>query len=132
MSASPFAHPHHRLPLPTGGGPRLFLAAAAVALAAVAGVVALVAGMVHTGSATTTTVIQSAPATAAASSSSPGGTWTAVYAQAAAGTVDLTVQMTETVNTPLGRTQEAVTAMGSGFVLDDRGDLVTAAHVLVS
>ncbi|HUA48771.1 MAG TPA: trypsin-like peptidase domain-containing protein [Solirubrobacteraceae bacterium] len=128
MSAAPFTHPRHELP--TGGGARLFLVAAVVALAAVAGVVAaLVAGIVHMGSATTTTVVQSAPATASVPSS-PTGPWKAVYAQAAAGTVDLTVQMTETVNTPLGRTPEAVTALGSGFVLDGRGDLLTAAHVV--
>jgi len=100
-----------------------------VVVGAVAGVAtSLLAGAVHSGSATTT-VIESAPATASLPSS-PTGPWRALYAQVAAGTVDLTVQTTTTVNTPLGEREEPVTAMGSGFVVDARGDLVTAAHVV--
>jgi putative serine protease PepD len=129
MSTSPFVDPHRPWRLPSGNGPRLLLAIGALALAAVAGVVAaLVAGVVHSGSATTT-MIQPAPATGSLPNS-PSGPWRAVYARAVPGTVDLTAQVTETVAGPFGSSEQQVTAAGSGFVLDTRGDLVTAAHVV--
>ncbi len=101
-----------------------------VALLVVAGLAgALIAGAVRTTS-PTETVIESAPARAGLSAS-PAGPWKATYAQAAAGTVDITVQSTETVATPFGDRQQAVTSLGSGFVVDGRGDIVTASHVVV-
>ena len=48
----------------------------------------------------------------------------------AAGTVDITAQVTATVATPFGQREEQETALGSGFVLDGRGNIVTAAHVV--
>lgn len=100
-----------------------------VVLGAAVGIVAaLIGGAVHTGS-RTTTVIESAPATASVTGA-PTGPWKAVYAQAAAGTVDITVQTTSTVNTPFGAREEQGTALASGFVLDGRGDIVTAAHAV--
>ena len=53
-----------------------------------------------------------------------------MYAQAAAGTIDLAVQSTTIVNTPFGEREQQATALGSGFVLDGQGHLLTAAHVV--
>jgi len=89
---------------------------------------ALASGAFHTTT-RTITVVQSAPPTVAASSSSGTG-WSAAYAQAAPGTVDITVQTMTSVNTPIGPQQEQATAMGSGFVIDGQGRILTAAHVV--
>jgi putative serine protease PepD len=100
-----------------------------VLLLVAAGVIGgLIAGAVHVGS-RTTTVIQSTPA-GASLPAAPSGPWRATYARAAAGTVDITAQVTATVATPFGQRQEQETALGSGFVLDGRGNIVTAAHVV--
>jgi hypothetical protein len=95
---------------------------------ALALVLALATGALHT-TAQATTVVESAPATVSASAPI-GAAWSAVYAQAAPGTVDLAVQATTTVQTPFGQTQEQGTALGSGFVIDGRGDILTAEHVV--
>ena len=88
---------------------------------------ALLVGAVHTSTATVT-VLETAPASVAPTS--PTATWAGVYAQAAAGQVDITVQTTSTIATPFGEQQQQATALGSGFLFDGRGDLVTAAHVV--
>jgi S1-C subfamily serine protease len=95
---------------------------------AVALALALATGAVHSSS-QTTTVIESAPATVNAAAT-PSGPWSAIYARAAAGTVDITVQSLTTVDTPFGQTQEQSTAIGSGFVIDGQGHILTAAHVV--
>jgi putative serine protease PepD len=111
--------------------PRTSLTLGGLAVAVLGGVVALglafLVGAVHTGS-RTTTVVQTTPVTKA--SSSAVGTWVGVYREADAGAVDITVQTTTTVNTPFGARSEQATAMGSGFVLNGRGDIVTAEHVV--
>jgi len=119
-------HPHPRSPNNTT---RRALAALGIAVlgGAVALGLALLIGAVHT-TATATTVVQTAPA--AAAPSSPSATWAGVYAQADAGEVDITVQMTTTVNTPFGQHSEQETATAAGFVLGGNGDVVTAAHVV--
>ncbi|MHB1835929.1 MAG: S1C family serine protease, partial [Solirubrobacteraceae bacterium] len=94
---------------------------------AVALALALLIGAVHTSS-KATTVIESAPAPKAAVS--PTATWAAVYAKVAAGQVDITVNTMTTVGTPFGPREEQVSELGSGFVLNGQGDLVTAAHVV--
>jgi putative serine protease PepD len=127
MSTSSLAHPRHHPGRPNNHIVRA-LAALGIAIlgGAVALALALLVGAVHTS--TTTTVVETAPASVAPTS--PTATWAGVYAQAAAGQVDITVQTTTTIATPFGEQQQQATALGSGFVLDGRGDLVTAAHVV--
>ena len=107
----------------------MLIAAGLVVLGALAGGAgAMLAGAVQSDSGTRT-VIESTPATTSLTLA-PAGPWTALYARAAAGTIDLTVGTTTTLAPPLGGTLQRETVMGSGFVLDSRGDLVTAAHVV--
>jgi S1-C subfamily serine protease len=105
----------------------LALAAAAVG-GALALAVALATGAVQ---ATTrvTTVVEPAPQGSPASSSS-SAPWVSVYARAAPGAVDITVQSVTSVSTPFGSAQAQTTATGSGFVIDGSGDILTAAHVV--
>ena len=56
--------------------------------------------------------------------------WASVYSRTAPGTVDVTVQATTSVNTPFGLQQERATSMGAGIVIDGRGHILTAAHVV--
>ena len=105
------------------------LAGGALAIA-----LALAIGALHTGagvnaSAKATTVVESVPQSVGATGSS-GVDWTAAYAQAAPGTVDITAQTVTSANTPFGPTQQPVTDEGSGFVIDSQGRIVTAAHVV--
>jgi putative serine protease PepD len=129
MSTPSFAHRRRDLGVPAGGTPNwLKVLAVAVLGGAVALALALAIGAVHT-TVPATTVIESPPATANTRALS-AGPWSAVYAQASPGTVDITVQMTATVATPFGARQQQEAALGSGFVLDGNGDIVTAAHVV--
>jgi putative serine protease PepD len=86
--------------------------------------------------ATTTTTITQSPTTAAASdSSSPTGVnASALYANTAPGVVDITsrgVTGSSQGNSPFGAPQpQASTATGTGFVIDSKGHIVTAAHVV--
>jgi putative serine protease PepD len=106
------------------GGLAIAMLGGAVALG-----LALLVGAVHTGSGggATTTVVQTPV-------SSPAGTvsgWTGVYAAANPGTVDVTVQTTSSTQGGSGPgSGQQETALGSGFVLDTQGDIVTAAHVV--
>jgi len=127
MATSSLTHPRRH----PGGPHNTARALAALGIAILGGAVALalalLVGAVHT-STVTTTVLETAPASVAPTS--PTATWAGVYAQAAAGQVDITVQTRTTIATPFGEQQQQATALGSGFVLDGRGDLVTAAHVV--
>lgn len=87
---------------------------------------ALATGAVHTSPGTT--IVRSAPA--APGSDSASGTWRGVYGAADAGVVDLTVQIVASVQTPFGVQQQEETAIGSGFVVDGGGDIITAEHVV--
>ena len=127
MSTSSLAHPRRHPGGPNNTARALAALGIAILGGAVALALALLVGAVHTSTATTT-VLETAPATVAPTS--PTATWAGVYAQAAAGQVDITVQTTTTIATPFGEQQQQATALGSGFVLDGRGDLVTAAHVV--
>jgi len=127
MATSSLAHPRRRPEGPHNTARALAALGIAVLGGAVALALALLVGAVHTSTATTT-VLETAPASVAPTS--PTATWAGVYAQAAAGQVDITVQTTTTIATPFGEQQQQATALGSGFVLDGRGDLVTAAHVI--
>lgn len=92
------------------------------------------------GDGTTTTVIQrpatipTSTATPAASSSSSEGTdWAALYAAASPGVVNITSEGVSTgaSSDPFGQGQaQQGTATGSGFVVDAKGTIVTAAHVV--
>jgi len=128
MSTSSLAPSRHPPGLPGKHTARV-LAALGIAIlgGAVALALALLVGAVHTSTGATT-VVESAPASKAPSSAT--ATWAGVYAHADAGQVDITVQTTTTVTTPFGPRQEQATELGSGFVLNARGDLVTAAHVV--
>ena len=94
----------------------------------VALVLGLASGALHTA-AQVTTVVESAPVSVS-DPATTGGPWGAVYAHAAAGTVDITDQATATVQTPFGQSQEQETALGSGFVIDGQGDILTAEHII--
>ena len=119
----------HRGELPFGGLSKPLIALGLVMVLVAAGFAGgLIAGGVRSTS-RTTTVIEAGPATASVPGS-PSGPWRAVYAQAAAGTVEITALVTTTVITPFGQRQERGTALGSGFAIDGRGDVVTVAHVV--
>lgn len=100
---------------------------AAVLGGAVALALALLFGVVHTGL-PATTIVRVAPTTRALSSTQTP--WARVYSVAAPGEVDIMVKALTTINTPIGSEQEQETALGSGFVLNGSGDIVTAAHVV--
>jgi len=118
----------HRGELPFGGFSKPLIALGLVMVLVAAGFAGgLIAGAVRSTS-RTTTVIESGPATASIPAS-PNGPWRAVYAQAAAGTVEITALVTTTVITPFGQRQEQGTALGSGFVLG-RSLLRTPAPVV--
>jgi putative serine protease PepD len=128
MSTSTLTHRNRDL---RPSDPRTRLALGGIAVAVLGGLVALglafLVGAVHTG-ARATTVIQ--PAAVSKASSSPAGTWAGVYRGADAGAVDITVQATTSITTPFGARTEQETALGSGFVLNGQGDIVTAEHVV--
>jgi putative serine protease PepD len=113
-------------------------------LAALVGLTALVSGaagaglLLATGAGnhTTSTTITQAPATAAASETT-GGTGlnaSALYSATAPGVVDITsrgVTTTSGGDSPFGGpSQSSSTATGTGFVVDSKGHIVTAAHVV--
>jgi putative serine protease PepD len=122
----PHKHPHFR---PPDNRTRRNLVGLTIAVlgGAIALWLALLIGAVHT-TAPATTVVETAPVSTAASQA--GGTWATVYPEANAGEVDITVQMTTTVNSPFGARSEQETATAAGFVLNGNGDVVTAAHVV--
>jgi S1-C subfamily serine protease len=126
VSVPPNAPEQNSRRAPKRGGRRA-LASGIIAVigGAVALGLALLLGAVHS-STPPTTIMQATPLTAAASSPS---TWAAVYTEASAGAVDITVQMTASVSGLFGQSQEQETALGSGFVLNGQGDIVTAEHV---
>jgi putative serine protease PepD len=105
---------------------------AAIGGGAGAGVVALAGG----GNSTTTTTITEPVTRAASNSSSAGGLdASALYASSAAGVVDITsrgVTDASQSDSPFGapQQQQESTATGTGFVVDGKGDIVTAAHVV--
>src|SRR3954449_11113756 len=110
------------------------LAAAVIGGGVTAGVLVGTGAM---GPRKTTTIVQQAPLTSAspASESHAGGlTARDIYKRAAPGVVYIrarSVQQTQSPFDVFPRTQENV-ATGSGFVLDDKGDILTNAHVVAS
>jgi putative serine protease PepD len=104
---------------------------AAIGGAAGAGVLALAGG---TNTTTTTTITE--PITRATSNTSSAGGLdaSALYANTAAGVVDITsrgVTDSSQGSSPFGGPQQQeATATGTGFVVDGKGNIVTAAHVV--
>jgi putative serine protease PepD len=109
---------------------------AALGGAAGAGVYAIAGGNGSTS--TTTTITEPAASTSAASdsgSSAGGLNARALYANAAPGVVDITSKGVSEPSQgafPFGapQQQQQATATGTGFVIDGKGNIVTAAHVV--
>jgi putative serine protease PepD len=118
---------------PTRRGLVLLLALMAVlGGTAGAGILALAGGADGN---TTTTITQSAPTAAASASSNASGLdASALYASTAPGVVDITsngVTDTSQSTSPFGGPQQQdTTATGTGFVVDGKGHILTAAHVV--
>ena len=114
----------------------LLAATAVLGGAAGAGIVAI-AG---TGNSTNTTATVTQPVAStgdgvsSSSSSSSGLNPTALYAAAAPGVVDITSRgingASDSQNPFGGPSQQSSTATGTGFVVDSKGHIVTAAHVV--
>jgi S1-C subfamily serine protease len=110
------------------------LAAAVIGGGVTAGVLV---GAGAVGDHRTTTVVQQAPLTSVAPASSASGsslTVRDIYRKAAPGVVYIrarSVQQTQSPFDVFPRQQENL-ATGSGFVLDERGDILTNAHVVAS
>jgi putative serine protease PepD len=123
---------------PTALGPARRGLALLLALTAVLGGSAGAGILLLTGAgdSTTTTTITQSPTTAAASdgSSATGLDASAVYASTASGVVDITskgVTDSSQSNAPFGSPQrQDTTATGTGFVVDGKGNILTAAHVV--
>jgi putative serine protease PepD len=104
------------------------LAAGALLGAAVLAAILLTSGAFdHTSTTVTLTTASPAPA-----SSTTARAPSAIYAAASAGVVDVTSHVTATVETPFGRSQESGTEIGSGSILDRKGHILTAQHVVAN
>src|SRR3954466_8921589 len=110
------------------------LAAAVIGGAATA---AVLLGTGAVGEGRTTTIVQQAPLASgspASDSSTHAMTARDIYRRAAPGVVYIRARSVQTTQSPFDvfpRQQENV-ATGSGFVLDDKGDILTNAHVVAS
>src|SRR3954468_13666910 len=110
------------------------LAAAVIGGGVTAGVLV---GTGAVGQRKTTTIVQQAPLTSAspASESRAGGlTARDIYRRAAPGVVYIRARSVQQTQSPFDifpRQQENIST-GSGFVLDDKGDILTNAHVVAS
>jgi putative serine protease PepD len=82
---------------------------------------------------TTTTVTQAASATRETSSTAGALNASTLYANTAAGVVDITsrgIASSSGGGSPFGGPSQSSTATGTGFVVDGKGHIVTAAHVV--
>jgi putative serine protease PepD len=85
------------------------------------------------GGTTTTTVTQAASATSETSSTAGALNASTLYANTAAGVVDITsrgIASSSGGGSPFGGPSQSSTATGTGFVVDGKGHIVTAAHVV--
>ncbi len=82
-------------------------------------------GAIHTA-ATATTIVEQQPSTNAA----PSLRASAIYAAAAPGVVAITANITTEVQTPYGPEPEKEVSTGTGSVLDTKGRILTAEHVI--
>ena len=129
----PSAAPPPRRPTRSSLGLALLLALTAVISGAVGAGLLLATGA---GNHTTSTTITQAPAMAAAAKSrgTTGLNAGALYSATAPGVVDITsrgVTTTSGGGSPFGGPPQSTgTATGTGFVVDRKGNIVTAAHVV--
>jgi len=122
---------------PTGRGGRSPIRRSLVALVVAAAVVAslattglLAATGAFRGARSTTTIVRPA-ASDAPDTSSTSLNAKSVYAAASPSVVQITATgSASTVPDPFGRGSSSSTATGAGFVIDGKGDIVTAAHVI--
>jgi putative serine protease PepD len=142
LSPSPPSPPDDREPpagpppRPAARGPRRRAIALLVVLTAILGggagaglVLATGAG----GGTTTTTVTQAASASSETSSTAGALNASTLYANTAAGVVDITsrgIASSSGGGSPFGGPSQSSTATGTGFVVDGKGHIVTAAHVV--
>ena len=112
----------------------LLAATAILGGAAGAGIVAIAGTGNSTNNTTTVTQPVASTGDGANSSSSSGLNATALYAAAAPGVVDITSRgvsaASDSQNPFGGPSQQSTTATGTGFVVDGKGHIVTAAHVV--
>jgi putative serine protease PepD len=132
--SGPPAQPPRRRPSAFGATGRGLVALLALTAllggAAGAGVVAIAGG----GRTNTTTTVTAPIASTAASDNAAGLNASALYASTAAGVVDITsrgITNPAASASPFGPPQQqSATATGTGFVIDGKGHIVTAAHVV--
>ncbi|HEX6620180.1 MAG TPA: trypsin-like peptidase domain-containing protein [Solirubrobacteraceae bacterium] len=125
-------------PRPAAGGPRRRAIALLLVLTAIlgGGAGAAVVLLTGAGDSTTTTATVTQATSAASERSSTTGTLDArtLYANTAAGVVDITsrgIASSSGGGSPFGGPgQSGSTATGTGFVVDGQGHIVTAAHVV--
>ena len=125
-------------PRPAAGGPRRRAIALLLVLTAIlgGGAGAAVVLLTGAGDSTTTTTTVTQATSAASERSSTTGTLDArtLYANTAAGVVDITsrgIASSSGGGSPFGGPgQSGSTATGTGFVVDGQGHIVTAAHVV--
>jgi S1-C subfamily serine protease len=114
---------------------KLLVPVAAVAASAAIGAGAAAVVVSETGSSGSTTVITRPLTTAAgapaASTSSGGLSVGQIYHQSVGGIVEITSTLSGSQSgSPFGQAQPSGQAQGTGFVIDDKGDIVTNAHVV--
>jgi putative serine protease PepD len=124
-------------PRRSAGGPRRGAIALLVALTAILGGGAGAGLVLLTGAggdaATTTTVAQATSAATERTSTTGALDPRRLYASTAAGVVDITsrgVTSSAGGGSPFGGPSQSATATGTGFVVDGKGHIVTAAHVV--
>jgi putative serine protease PepD len=124
-------------PRRSAGGPRRGAIALLVALTAILGGGAGAGLVLLTGAggdtATTTTVTQATSAATERTSTTGALDPRRLYASTAAGVVDITsrgVTSSAGGGSPFGGPSQSATATGTGFVVDGKGHIVTAAHVV--
>jgi putative serine protease PepD len=123
-------------PRPGAHGPRRRAIALLVVLTAILGGGAGAGLVLATGAGdgtTTTTVTQAASATRETSSTAGALNASTLYANTAAGVVDITsrgIASSSGGGSPFGGPSQSSTATGTGFVVDGKGHIVTAAHVV--
>jgi putative serine protease PepD len=119
------------------GGPRRGAIALVVVLTAILGGGAGAGLVLLTGAGdsntTTTTVTQATSAASERTSTTGALDPRALYANTAAGVVDITsrgITSSSGGGSPFGGQSQSATATGTGFVVDGKGHIVTAAHVV--
>jgi S1-C subfamily serine protease len=108
----------------------LLLVAAAAGIAAAGALAGILAatGVLPGSERVTTVVAQQAPASVAGGGAAPRAA--AVYAAAAPGVVSITARSVTSMQTPFGLEPQTAVQSGAGSVLDLKGHILTAEHVV--